>query len=159
MTRPLGLGPGGAGRGRLSPPLVLRHLLCFMLLYGLGACAALDRLSLPSPLTGEKPRYTEVGLASWYGRAHHRKRTANGERFDMRGMTAAHRRLEFGTVVRVTNLETGKTVKVRINDRGPYVRGRIIDLSARAADALELKEEGIARVRLQVFDADQDEDG
>jgi rare lipoprotein A len=130
-----------------------RRILALLLVCGLCACAG---IGLP-PVPERGPvGYTEVGLASWYGRAHHRKRTANGERFNMNGMTAAHRRLEFGTVARVTNLENGKTVKVRINDRGPYVRGRIIDLSARAADALDIKGDGVARVRLEVLAADQD---
>jgi rare lipoprotein A len=75
----------------------------------------------------------------------------------MRAMTAAHRTLDFDTVVRVTNLENGRTVKVRINDRGPYIRGRIIDLSSKAASTLDMKEDGEARVRLEIYAEDQTE--
>ncbi|MCI0371484.1 MAG: septal ring lytic transglycosylase RlpA family protein [candidate division NC10 bacterium] len=93
---------------------------------------------------------TEVGLASWYGREHHGKRTASGEPFDMGALTAAHRSLPFGTWVRVTHLTTGQTVTVRINDRGPWVGGRVIDLSRRAAQTLGILGDGVARVRLEV---------
>lgn len=106
---------------------------------------------------GERPRYTEVGLASWYGPAHDGRATASGERFDMEAMTGAHRTLPFGTVVRVTNLETGRSVQVRINDRGPYVSGRVIDLSSRAAAALGLKRAGVARVRIEIIGREQQE--
>jgi rare lipoprotein A len=132
---------------------VARRALAVLLVCGLAACAAVEPPR--GPPGASEAGYTETGLASWYGRAHHRKRTASGERFDMHGMTAAHRRLEFGTVVRVVNLENGRSVKVRINDRGPYVRGRVIDLSSRAADALGIKGEGVARVRLEVHAEDQ----
>jgi rare lipoprotein A len=107
------------------------------------------------PPARERPTFTQTGLASWYGAAHHGKRTAQGERFDMNGLTAAHRTLPLDTTVRVTNIENQRTVKVRINDRGPYVRGRIIDLSARAARDLAIGEDGIARVRIAVFPSDQ----
>lgn len=86
------------------------------------------------------------GAASWYGRSHRGKFTADGERFDPQALTAAHRGLPFGTVLRVTNLENGRTVRVRVNDRGPYADGRIIDLCAAA---------GAAPVRLEAFAADQ----
>ena len=93
---------------------------------------------------------TEVGLASWYGREHHGKRTASGGLFDMEALTAAHRSLPFGTWVRVTHLATGQTVTVRINDRRPWVGGRVIDLSRRAAQTLGILGDGVARVRLEV---------
>ncbi len=102
----------------------------------------------------ERPSFTQTGIASWYGRAHHGKTTAQGEPFDMNKLTAAHRTLPLDTTVRVTNLENHKTVKVRINDRGPYVAGRVIDLSARAAKELAIAD-GIARVRVEVFTSDQ----
>jgi rare lipoprotein A len=127
------------------------------MLAGLSACAVFDA-KLPTGGPG-KPVFTQVGMASWYGKAHHHRRTASGERFDMRAMTAAHRTLDFDTVVRVTNLENGRTVKVRINDRGPYVRGRIIDLSSKAASVLDMKEDGEAKVRLEVYAEDQGEEG
>ncbi len=95
------------------------------------------------------PAYVEVGKASWYGPSHQGKRTANGERFDMNAMTAAHRTLPFGTVVTVTNLDNQRSVQVRINDRGPYVRGRVLDLSAAAARRLGIKTDGVAEVRIE----------
>ena len=96
------------------------------------------------------PGFTETGLASWYGADFHHKRTANGERFDMNGLTAAHRSLPFDSYVRVTNVANGRSVVVRINDRGPFVGDRIIDLSAKAARQLGIKEDGVARVRIEV---------
>lgn len=95
--------------------------------------------------------YDETGIASWYGPGFHGKRTANGERFSQRELTAAHRTLQMPSFVRVTNLDNGKSVVVRINDRGPYARGRIIDLSEKAAELLEYKNNGTARVRVQVL--------
>lgn len=89
-----------------------------------------------------EPREVGRGLASWYGKPFHGKRTASGERFDMHGLTAAHRSLPFGTVVEVHSLVNGRTVEVRVNDRGPFIRKRIIDLSRGAAEALGLIESG-----------------
>jgi peptidoglycan lytic transglycosylase len=103
----------------------------------------------------EKPTFSEVGGASWYGKAHQGRRTADGERFDRHEMTAAHRSLPFGTIVRVKNETTGQMVKVRINDRGPYVGDRIIDLSAAAGKKLGIQDDGVATVRLEVFPSDQ----
>ncbi len=91
----------------------------------------------------------EVGEASWYGQRHQGQRTASGERYDRFAMTAAHPDLSFGTRVRVKNLENGKSVVVRINDRGPFVRGRIIDLSYAAARTLGMTADGVARVRIE----------
>jgi rare lipoprotein A len=127
---------------------VLRTFLALTLLCGVAACSSL-------PSGPERPVFTETGLASWYGRHHAGRRTASGERFDINGMTAAHRSLAFNTVMRVTDLGTGKVVKVRVNDRGPYVKGRIIDLSAAAATALGIAEDGVAEVRLEVYASDQ----
>jgi rare lipoprotein A len=116
-------------------------------------------ISTPAPAvpTPRSPvRFSATGVASVYGRGLDRKRTASGEIFNMNSLTAAHRSLPLNTIVRVTNLENGKSVLVRINDRGPYAAGRIIDLSARAARVLDVtKTEGVARVRLEVYDADQ----
>jgi rare lipoprotein A len=95
----------------------------------------------------------EVGRASWYGIEHHGKRTASGARFDMNALTAAHRSLPLGTMLRVKNLANGRSVVVRINDRGPYVGGRIIDLSMAAAGRLGLKEQGLGLVSLTVVSA------
>jgi rare lipoprotein A (peptidoglycan hydrolase) len=85
------------------------------------------------------PGYTETGVASWYGPDFHHKQTANGERFDMNGLTAAHQTLPFDSYVRVTNVASGRSVVVRINDRGPFVGDRIIDLSVQAPTRDERK--------------------
>lgn len=93
--------------------------------------------------------YDETGYASWYGPKFHGRPTANGERFDMNQLSAAHRTLPLPSLVLVTNLENGRSIKVRINDRGPFVEDRIIDLSRRAAQFLGFEKQGIARVRVQ----------
>ena len=92
-----------------------------------------------------------VGKASWYGAWHHGRRTASGERFDMWALTAAHRTLPLGTHVRVTNLRNGRSVEVRVNDRGPVFDDRIIDLSRGAAARLEAEEDGVVPVRILVL--------
>ncbi len=92
----------------------------------------------------------QTGLASWYGAEYHGRQTASGEIFDRNAMTAAHRELAFQTKVEVTNLENGRQVTVKINDRGPFVEGRIIDLSERAADELGMKIAGLAQVSLKI---------
>ena len=97
-----------------------------------------------------KKGHQQKGLASWYGKKYHGRRTANGEKFDMRAVSAAHRTLPFGTVVKVTNLENGRSLRVRINDRGPFVDGRIIDLSYKAAKKLGMVQDGVVRVKLVV---------
>ena len=92
-----------------------------------------------------------AGSASWYGGQFHGRKTANGERFNMNGLTAAHRSLPFGTKVRVTNQKNGKSVVVRINDRGPFVGKRVIDLSRGAANAVGMLGTGVAKVKLDVL--------
>jgi rare lipoprotein A len=92
------------------------------------------------------------GKASYYGSQHHNKLTANGERFDQGALTAAHRTLPFGTKVRVINARNGKSVVVRINDRGPFVRGRIIDLSKAAFQSIASTRSGVIQVRLERVD-------
>jgi rare lipoprotein A len=89
-----------------------------------------------------------VGMASYYKSG---KRTANGEHFNPNGMTAAHRKLKFGTRLRVTNMRTGKSVVVRVNDRGPFIRGRVIDLSLGAARVIGLTKTGVARISYTVL--------
>lgn len=101
-------------------------------------------------LNSPKTKAYEVGTASWYGEQFQGKETASGEPFDMQDFTAAHPTLPLGTFVRVTNLYNGKAVMVRINDRGPVVDGRIIDLSFNAARALGFNKRGIQRVRLDL---------
>ncbi len=96
--------------------------------------------------------YSETGLASWYGPSFHGKRTSSGERFDMHAMTAAHKELPMNTVLKVKNLENGREAIVRVNDRGPFVGKRIIDLSQSAAKALKLARKGTAKVEITVMD-------
>jgi len=95
--------------------------------------------------------WIEVGFASYYGEKFHGRRTASGEIFNMYKLTAAHRKLPFGTYVKVTNLENGRSVIVRINDRGPFKKNRIIDLSYEAAKRLGMISKGVARVKLEVI--------
>ena len=95
--------------------------------------------------------YAETGVASWYGPNFHGENTANGETYDMHGLTAAHRTLQMPSVVRVTNLENGRWVIVRINDRGPFARDRIIDLSRAAAEAIDMTGRGTAQVRVEIL--------
>jgi len=95
--------------------------------------------------------FYEEGLASWYGSKFHGKQTANQEVYDMHAMTAAHKSLPFQTMVKVLNLENHREITVRINDRGPFVKGRIIDLSYAAANKLQLIKKGVARVRIKVI--------
>ena len=97
----------------------------------------------------DDPAFRQVGVASWYGPGFHGRRTASGERFDQNDLTAAHRNLPLGSEVRVTNLENGRSVTVEINDRGPYVKNRVLDLSKAAARRLGIIENGVAKVRIE----------
>ena len=104
------------------------------------------------PMTAPAPAgYTEEGNASWYGEPFNGRRASNGEIYDMYKLTAAHRTLPFDTMVRVTNVNNGKSTTVRITDRGPFVEGRIIDLSLAAAREIELVGPGVAPVRVEVI--------
>jgi len=94
---------------------------------------------------------TQIGIASYYGKKFHKKRTANGEIFNMYKVSAAHKSYPLGTKVRVTNLENGKSIKLVINDRGPFVSGRIIDLSYKAARKLDFVNQGTVKVRIDVI--------
>jgi rare lipoprotein A len=98
----------------------------------------------------------ERGIASWYGEPYHGRRTASGEVYDMYRVSAAHRTLPFGTLVRVTRRDTGQSVEVRINDRGPFIEGRIIDLSYGAAKRIGLDVDGIAPVKVEVLGRTQE---
>ncbi|MGD0438115.1 MAG: septal ring lytic transglycosylase RlpA family protein [Bryobacteraceae bacterium] len=104
-----------------------------------------------APPAAAQIRSSETGLASWYGHPYHGRVAADGEIYDMEKLTAAHRTLPFGTVVRVTNVANGKTVDVRVIDRGPFVDGRIIDLSHAAAESIGSIGVGVARVRVDVL--------
>ena len=105
------------------------------------------RQAKPTPDQPAGPK--SIGMASWYGGKFHGRLTANGERFDKEALTAAHRTLPFGSCVEVENLENGRRVRVRVNDRGPYAEGRIIDVSEAAGRKLDLIERGVARVALR----------
>lgn len=129
----------------------------WLLLLALGACAAPPvRPPPPAPVQAAAPPRPCVqdGVASWYAPHRGRVRMANGQRLHSAALTAAHRFLPFGTKVRVTDLATGRSVVVLITDRGPFPRGRIIDVSPAAARVLEMRRAGIAPVRLQIDGAD-----
>lgn len=102
-----------------------------------------------------KPVEVETGIASWYGAPYHNRRGSNGEVYDMNAMTAAHRTLPLGSIVRVTNLDSRKSAMVRITDRGPFIEGRIIDLSQAAAKQIGLVQKGTGRVRVEVLKTPQ----
>lgn len=119
-----------------------------------GKAVDLDTFDPPlEPEVEPATRSLGTGVASYYGRRFHGRRTANGERFDMAAMTAAHKTLPFGTKVRVTNPRNGRSVIVRINDRGPYARGRTIDLSRAAAEEIGIIRSGHGRVELEVVES------
>ncbi len=99
----------------------------------------------------EDPDYNRVGMASWYGRRFHGRKTASGQTYNMNAPTAAHPTLPFGTQVRVTNLANRRSVVLTVNDRGPFAKGRIIDVSRRAAERLGFRRAGTARVRVEVI--------
>ncbi len=125
---------------------------CPRLLAALALCFALATVSCRTAAPARKggPEYVERGIASWYGPGFHGRRTASGERFDMYNLTAAHRSLPFDSQVEVRNRDNGKTVRVRINDRGPFISGRIIDLSYAAARVIDMVKAGTARVEIRV---------
>lgn len=154
-----GLGVGLAGRG-VAVALALL----------LGACAGHEESAGSGGLKGgtykvgkpyqvhgvwyypaEDYNYDETGIASWYGPGFHQERTANGETFDQNDLTAAHKTLPMPSLVRVTNLDNGRSITIRINDRGPFAAGRIIDMSRRGAQLLGYEREGTAKVRVQVL--------
>ncbi len=95
-------------------------------------------------------KYIEIGYASWYGKKFHGRPTASGEIYNMYALTAAHKKLPLGTYVKVTNLNNGKSVVVKINDRGPFVKGRIIDLSYAAAKKIGMAEKGVEKVKIEI---------
>ena len=169
---------GGRSKGGLlqgSCASFLRCMLVMLLALGLAGCSLhgsggsssqgsstsggkAPRGSKPYTINGktyypiqDAHGFSETGIASWYGSDFHGKKTANGERYDMYGMTAAHKLLPFGTNVRVTNLDNGKSIVVRINDRGPFVASRIIDLTKTGAEKISMIAKGTARVRVEAI--------
>jgi rare lipoprotein A len=142
----------GVDRLDFSSPRLL--LIALLLVAAVGGCGHKKhaRRSPPPPLPGiTRPGDSETGVASWYGKPYHGRPAANGEIYDMEKLTAAHRTLPFNTWVRVYDLDNKKTVEVRIIDRGPFIDGRVIDLSHAAAREIEMIGPGIARVRVEVI--------
>lgn len=137
---------------RVHAPGALRSSTRALFIAILCACILVSGCAKKKVHAARVPRIgaTEKGLASWYGIPYHGRRAANGETYDMEKMTAAHRTLPFGTWVEVNNLDNGKVTSVRITDRGPFVRGRIIDLSKAAAREIDMLGPGIAEVRLKI---------
>ena len=129
---------------------VFRITLLFLVGFFIG-CTSMPRYRSGPPPVKPGERYVETGLASYYADEFHGRATASGEIFNMFDISAAHKTLPFGTVVKVKNLDNGKEMNVRINDRGPFIRGRIIDLSYGAAKVIGLVIPGTARVRIQVI--------
>jgi rare lipoprotein A len=130
---------------RAALPIALSALV---MIAGCGPKKQKRQVAIPRPVG-----YTETGIASWYGHPYHGRAAANGEVYDMEKMTAAHRTLPFDTWVRVRNLSNRKQVEVRITDRGPFIDGRIIDLSRAAARDIDLLIPGVAKVRLEIIAA------
>lgn len=126
-------------------PLVL--MLVLATVYAMASCAGGER----SRRAEREPRYVAVGEASYYADKFQGRKTASGERYDAKKLTAAHPKLPFGTWVTVVNLKNGKRVRVRINDRGPFTGGRIIDLSRAAAARIGLIQAGVGQVRIEVY--------
>ncbi len=125
-----------------SPKKQLTYILICILLAGTAVLQA--------------DEFSETGMASWYGGKFQGRKTANGETFDTNKLTAAHKTLPFGTIVKVVNLQNDESVEVRINDRGPFVEGRIIDLSRAGADAIGMVGSGVAPVRLEIVSGPKD---
>lgn len=156
----------------LKKPRWASLLICCLLIGGLTGCNAFKVVRIPIPiptlgLIGNKDKVAKApasskgiesvpgkvyyGKASWYGKKFHRRQTANGERYNMYEFTAAHRELPFNTKVRVTNLDNGESCVVRINDRGPFIEGRIIDVSLATARKLDFEHKGITDVKIEVL--------
>jgi rare lipoprotein A len=149
---------------------LVQHLVIIGLMAGLAACAGRSptpsaarsgqgtyKVGDPYEVDGvwyyphEDWSYDKTGIASWYGEDFHGKYTANGEIFDLNALTAAHKTLPMPSVVQVTNLDNGRSIQLRVNDRGPYVAGRIIDVSRRAAQLLGFEGQGTAKVRVKIL--------
>jgi rare lipoprotein A len=110
-------------------------------------------LAEPTVPRGTQPLATEFGIASWYGPPYHNRRGSNGEIYNMNAMTAAHRTYPLGSIVRVTNVKTGRSAMVRITDRGPFIPGRVLDLSLAAARKLDVWQPGVAQVKVELMQA------
>jgi rare lipoprotein A len=139
----------------MRPPPTLTSIVLFVLsLAVLNGCAGSSGSARGSSSSRAGSNGgAQTGVASYYADKYHGRTTASGERFDTNKLTAAHRTLPFGTRVRVTNLDNGKQVIVKVNDRGPFVKGRIIDLSRAAAKRVDMIRAGLAKVKVEVLDA------
>ena len=143
---------GGVPMDTLNAPRGLRKTLLAssamaFLLIVLGSGCASHRPAAPKPRSANG----QIGMASYYARSFQGRKTASGERYEMNHLTAAHRTYPFGTALRITHLGNGRNVVVRVNDRGPFVRGRIIDLSLAAARRLDMVRSGTARVSVELI--------
>jgi rare lipoprotein A len=138
----------------ISIQLFTKTLLFVLSAILISACGVSRRGADFADYSTENAEAIETGVSSWYGPNFHGKLTANGETYDMDGVTAAHRTLPFGTILLVENLDNGKTVQVRINDRGPYAKDRIIDLSKGAAQKIDMIGPGTAPVKLYLLKGD-----
>ena len=147
--------PGEWPHGIIEQAGMKKGLLVTILAFAAVGCHKKVVRTVPKPPAVVRPGYSETGLASWYGHPYHGRPAANGEIYDMEKLTAAHRTLPFDTWVRVVNLGNGKFVEVRIIDRGPFIDGRIIDLSHAAAREIDLIGPGVAKVRMEVIRAPQ----
>ena len=129
-------------------------ILFFILSLFISCAPASHRVDEPNNISSDNiynDGYSQIGIASWYGVEEHGRPTATGERFTMYGYTAAHRTLPMGTIIRITNLENGRDVIVKVNDRGPFVEGRIVDLSHAAAKSIDMIDNGTAKVKVEVI--------
>ena len=133
----------------------MRRAVAILILLAVAGCGT--RYEAELPLSSVPTGWRQRGYASWYGPKFHGRKTASGEIFNMYSMTAAHKTLPLGTYVRVTNLKNGRSVVVKINDRGPYVRGRIIDLSYAAAKKLGMIRDGVVPVEIVVLGKPEEE--
>ncbi|MDG5813921.1 septal ring lytic transglycosylase RlpA family protein [Chitinispirillales bacterium ANBcel5] len=142
---------------------MLKHIFQFcvllILIYGCASSPRYTSFASNTTTSAQKSTSTTTsrsshqnGKASFYGRKFHGRQTANGEIYNMHDMTAAHKELPFNTMVKVTNLENNRTVTVRINDRGPFVRGRIIDLSYGAAKKIDMIDDGVVPVKIEILE-------
>lgn len=136
--------------------LALKALVAILISASMWGCSSVQPKVPSAPPAGtnsvDRPAYVEIGKASFYANVHQSKKTASGEIYDQKLNTAAHKKLPFGTNVRVTNVENGKTVVVKINDRGPFVKGRILDLSKSAFSSIASTASGIIEVKIEVIE-------
>lgn len=130
----------------------LNLIFIILTLIILTGCSSTPSKSPNAKVSQSSRSHELAGKASWYGKNYHGRRTASGERYNMRAYTAAHKTLAFGTIVRVTNPQNNKSVDVKINDRGPFVKGRVIDLSPKAFDKIGNTNQGVIPVKIKILD-------